>query len=81
MRPGRSALRGVEALTPSELRLARLAAEGLTTREIAQAFFVTLSTVEVHLTHASQKLSISARADLPAALEGDAEELVVAQRG
>jgi DNA-binding CsgD family transcriptional regulator len=74
MRPRRSALRGVEALTPSELRVARLAAEGLTNREIAQALFVTLSTVEVHLTHAYQKLSISARKDLPAALEDGPRE-------
>ncbi|MBD0281048.1 MAG: hypothetical protein ICV69_02465 [Thermoleophilaceae bacterium] len=71
MRPRRSALRGVDALTPSELRVARLAAQGLTNREIAQALFVTLSTVEVHLTHAYQKLSIRTRADLPDALEGD----------
>lgn len=38
--------RGVESLTPSELRAARMAAEGMTNREIAQSLFVTAKTVE-----------------------------------
>ncbi len=59
---------GVEALTPSELRVAEMAADGLTNREIAQALFVTLRTVEVHLTHTYQKLDISSRKGLPEAL-------------
>ena len=61
---------GVDALTPSELRVARMAADGMTNREIAQALFVTLRTVEVHLTHAYQKLDIASREALPAALAG-----------
>jgi tetratricopeptide (TPR) repeat protein len=48
-RPRRITLRGVESLTPSEHRVAEMAAEGLMNREIAQALFVTPKTVEVHL--------------------------------
>ncbi|MCW3067008.1 MAG: transcriptional regulator, LuxR family, partial [Solirubrobacterales bacterium] len=70
-RPRRDALRGRDALTPSELRVAEMAAEGQTNREIAQALFVTQRTVEVHLTSAYGKLGISSRRDLPAALERD----------
>ena len=68
-RPRRDALRGRDALTPSELRIARMAAEGLTNRQIAQALFVTLRTVELHLTNAYAKLSIRKRTQLGDALE------------
>jgi DNA-binding CsgD family transcriptional regulator len=69
----RSAVRhGVDALTASELRVARMAGEGLTNREIAQALFVTLRTVEMHLTHAYQKLDISSRTELSDALGTEA---------
>ncbi|HEX5192092.1 MAG TPA: AAA family ATPase [Solirubrobacteraceae bacterium] len=57
-----------ELLTPSESRVARLAADGRTNREIAQALFVSLRTVETHLTHVYQKLDIGSRAQLPGAL-------------
>jgi DNA-binding CsgD family transcriptional regulator len=67
-RPRRAVLHGVDALTPSELRIARMAAEGRSNREIAQALFVTLRTVEMHLTHGYQKLDISSRTELPDAL-------------
>jgi DNA-binding CsgD family transcriptional regulator len=67
-RPRRMVSSGVDALTPSELRVARMAAEGLSNREIAQALFVTMRTVEVHLTHAYQKLDISSRSALADAL-------------
>jgi DNA-binding CsgD family transcriptional regulator len=61
----RSAVRsGVDALTPSELRAARMAADGMTNREIAQALFVTAKTVETHLRHAYQKLGIEGRGGL-----------------
>lgn len=56
---------GPEALTATELRLARLAAEGLTNREIAERLFVTQRTVETHLRHTFQKLGIGARDELP----------------
>jgi DNA-binding CsgD family transcriptional regulator len=67
-RPRRPALKGVEALTPAEQRVARMAAEGMTNRQIAETLFVTVRTVELHLTHAYQKLGISSRAKLGPAL-------------
>jgi DNA-binding CsgD family transcriptional regulator/tetratricopeptide (TPR) repeat protein len=72
-RPRRIALRGVESLTVSERRVAGMAAEGKTNREIAQALFVTAKTVEVHLSSTYRKLGISSRSQLPAALEAPAE--------
>ena len=68
-KPRRDALRGRDALTASELRTARMAAQGLANRQIAQALFVSLRTVETHLTHAYQKLGIGSREALPRALE------------
>jgi DNA-binding CsgD family transcriptional regulator len=67
-RPRRIMRTGIDALTPSELRAARLAAEGLTNREIAQALFVTAKTVDAHLGRAYQKLDIHSRQDLGGAL-------------
>jgi DNA-binding NarL/FixJ family response regulator len=67
-RPRRDELRGRDALTASERRVALLACEGRTNREIVQALFVSLRTVETHLTHAYQKLDVRNREDLPAAL-------------
>jgi DNA-binding CsgD family transcriptional regulator len=67
-RPRRVALSGVASLTPSERRVAEMAAEGPTNREIAQALFVTQRTVEVHLTSIYRKLAISSRSQLAAAL-------------
>ena len=67
-RPRRIMRSGVDALTPSELRVARMAADGMTTAQIAQALFVTLRTVQVHLTHTYQKLGIASREELPGAL-------------
>ncbi|MDA0183102.1 LuxR C-terminal-related transcriptional regulator [Solirubrobacter phytolaccae] len=73
-RPRRERLEGVEALTPAERRVAQLAAEGLTNRQIAETLWVTLKTVEVHLGRSYSKLGISSRRDLASALglEGDA---------
>jgi DNA-binding NarL/FixJ family response regulator len=67
-RPRTTALGGVEALTERELRVATLAAEGQTNRDIAQILYVTPKTVEVHLTNAYRKLGIGSRRELPAAL-------------
>jgi DNA-binding CsgD family transcriptional regulator len=72
-RPRRPAVRGADALTPSERRVAELAERGLTNREIAQALFVSTKTVEFHLRNAYFKLRISSRAELAGALrDGDA---------
>jgi ATP/maltotriose-dependent transcriptional regulator MalT len=68
-RPRSIVLSGAESLTPSELRVARLAADGLTNREIAQNLFVTMKTVETHLRHCYQKLEIAGRGELAQSLE------------
>jgi DNA-binding CsgD family transcriptional regulator len=71
-RPRRRSLSGVESLTPSERRTATMAAEGLSNREIAQELFVTLRTVEMHLSNVFRKLDVSSRTQLPAlVLDGD----------
>jgi DNA-binding CsgD family transcriptional regulator len=57
-------LTGVQALTPSEQRVAQLAAGGRSNRDIAQALFVTPKTIEVHLTNAYRKLGVDGRAAL-----------------
>ena len=67
-RPRRIALSGRESLTPSERRTTDLAAQGMSNKQIAQALFVTLRTVEMHLSNAYRKLDISSREELPAAL-------------
>jgi DNA-binding NarL/FixJ family response regulator len=59
---------GVESLTPSERRVADLAASGMTNRQIAQSLFVTVKTVEAHLSAAYGKLDIGSRRELPLAL-------------
>jgi DNA-binding CsgD family transcriptional regulator len=69
-RTDRALLGGVDALTPSERRVARLAADGLSNREIAQALFLSRKTIEMHLGRAYRKLDIGSRADLGAALDG-----------
>jgi len=68
VRPRRRAVVGVHALTPAELRVARLAAQGLSNPEIAQSLFVTRKTVEKHLGAAFAKLHISSRDQLDAVL-------------
>jgi ATP/maltotriose-dependent transcriptional regulator MalT len=80
-RPRRAVLTGLEALTASERRVAELAAAGMSNPEIAQALFVTLSTVEGHLRQAYRKLSISSRDQLPAALRSAAPEAAEPPRG
>jgi DNA-binding CsgD family transcriptional regulator len=67
-RPRKVLQTGLDALTASERRVAQLAADGLTNKEIAQTLFVTIKTVEVHLSHAYRKLEISSRAQLAGAL-------------
>jgi DNA-binding CsgD family transcriptional regulator len=67
-RPRRLMLSGVESLTPSERRVAEMAADNMTNKDIAQALFVTPKTVEVHLSSVYRKLEITSRAQLPGAL-------------
>ena len=65
IRPRATDQTGANSLTPSELRVAELAASGGTNREIAQTLFVTEKTVETHLGRAFRKLDISSRRQLP----------------
>ncbi len=67
-RPRTTALRGVLALTASERRVADLAADGQTNRDIAQTLYVTPKTVEVHLSNTYRKLGIASRRELAGAL-------------
>ena len=57
-------------LTPAERRVAELAADGRSNKEIAQTLFVTVRTVEVHLSHVYAKLGVRSRAQLAHALAG-----------
>ncbi len=71
-RPRRAVLTGLDALTASERRIAELASQGLTNREIAQTLFITARTVEGHLTSVFRKLMLDSRDELPAALASGA---------
>jgi DNA-binding CsgD family transcriptional regulator len=73
-RPRRRSITGRDSLTPSELRVAAAAAEGASNREIAQSLFVTLRTIEMHLSNAYRKLQIGSRSELPQALEAKRSE-------
>jgi DNA-binding CsgD family transcriptional regulator len=57
-----------QALSDAERRVAELAANGHTNREIAQKLFISISTVEQHMTRILRKLNVSRRSDLPAGL-------------
>jgi DNA-binding CsgD family transcriptional regulator len=67
-RPRKVLHTGLDALSASERRVAQLAADGMSNKEIAQTLFVTIKTVEVHLSHAYRKLQITSRAQLGRAL-------------
>ena len=58
-RPRRIVRTGLDALTASELRTARLVAQGRPNAEVAQSLFVSLKTVETHLSHAYAKLGLA----------------------
>ena len=55
---------GANELTPSEQRVAELAASGMTNRDIAATLFVSAKTVEANLTQVYRKLGIRTRAEL-----------------
>ncbi|MEV0889433.1 ATP-binding protein [Streptomyces microflavus] len=88
---GRSCTAGHEAseqahdvLSEAELRVAALAAEGHTNREIARRLFITVSTVEQHMTRILRKLNLSRRDELPQGLNsmgGSAARAVSGARG
>ena len=58
-----------DQLTPQELQIAQLAAEGLSNREIAQMAYLSHRTVSSHLYRAFPKLGITSRTELRAALD------------
>ncbi|AWI32238.1 helix-turn-helix transcriptional regulator [Streptomyces tirandamycinicus] len=73
-----------DVLSEAELRVAALAAEGHTNREIARRLFITVSTVEQHMTRVLRKLNLSRRDELPQGLDtmgGSAAPAVSAARG
>ncbi len=63
------AMGGVQSLTPQELQVALLLADGRTTKEAAAALFVSPKTVEYHLRKVYTKLGISSRAELSGEIE------------
>lgn len=75
LRRGPELLSGVAALTPSELRVAQLAADGRTNREIGHVLFLAPKTVEMHLGRAYRKLDISGRDQLADALAAEPDAL------
>jgi DNA-binding CsgD family transcriptional regulator len=68
VRPRAAERTGPGSLTASERRVAELAVAGRTNKEIAQELYVTLKTVEVHLSSCYRKLGIASRRDLGVAL-------------
>jgi len=67
-RPRRLSFSGVESLTASERRVAEMASSGQSNREIAQGLFLTVKTVENHLSRVYTKLGVRSRLALPEAL-------------
>ena len=67
-------LPGVASLTASERRVADLAAAGASNRDIAQQLYVTVKTVEVHLSSVYRKLDLKSRTQLGRALAPAAPE-------
>ncbi|TCO53675.1 AAA family ATPase [Actinocrispum wychmicini] len=59
---------GVPPLSGAERRVATLAARGYSNREIGRMLYITVSTVEQHLTRVYRKLNVGSRADLPVGL-------------
>ena len=70
-RPRKVVHTGLETLTASERRVAQLAADDMSNKDIAQALFVTVKTVEVHLSSVYRKLDISSRRQLASTLAED----------
>ena len=68
-RPRREMRSGLDSLTPSERRVADLAAAGLSNAEIAHRLFITRKTTEHHLAATYRKLGISSRGELTGLLD------------
>jgi len=62
-----------QGLTAAERRVAALAAEGRTNREVAAALFLGERTVETHLSHVYAKLGVRSRAELARVYRPDSE--------
>lgn len=58
-------------LSDAEQRVADLVAQGYTNREVSRRLFITVSTVEQHLTRAYRKLGVNSRADMALALSAE----------
>ncbi|WP_344333868.1 helix-turn-helix transcriptional regulator [Kitasatospora putterlickiae] len=68
---GRGAeLIGIEDLSKAEQRVARLVSQGFTNSEVADKLFITVSTVEQHLTRIYRKLGLKHRSALQSLAEG-----------
>jgi DNA-binding CsgD family transcriptional regulator len=76
--PRKIMLSGLESLTASERRVAQMAAEEVSNKEIAQSLFVTVKTVEVHLSRVYRKLDITSRRELASALSAPAAKTAAA---
>jgi len=57
---------GWESLTPTEVQVVELVAQGLTNPQVGERMFISRATVKVHLAHVFQKLDVSSRAELTA---------------
>jgi predicted ATPase/class 3 adenylate cyclase/DNA-binding CsgD family transcriptional regulator len=57
---------GWDSLTPTEVKVAGLAAAGLTNPQIGERMFISTGTVKTHLTHIFGKLDLHSRAELAA---------------
>jgi DNA-binding CsgD family transcriptional regulator len=67
-RPRSVLLTGADSLTPAEARIAQLAAEGMSNKDIAAHLFITVGTVQTTLVRVYRKLDVGSRRDLPAAM-------------
>ena len=61
---------GWDSLTPTELRVVELVAEGLTNPQIGERMFISKATVKTHLAHIFKKLDVKSRAELGAQAAG-----------
>jgi DNA-binding CsgD family transcriptional regulator len=57
---------GWESLTPTEIQVVELVAEGLTNPQVGERMFISRATVKVHLAHIFRKLDVASRSQLTA---------------